>query len=258
MSNIKILLVEDDLSYAVELEMLVEELGYELMDTVDNSDSVFKILENEKPDLILMDIEIKGNLTGIELAERIQENKTEIGIIFITSFNDRETYNLSRKTKNFGYIVKPFNHLTLESTIETALMSIAKDENNLNNLEDQEEDDGFKMWEEDLIFEKFVFIKKRTRLEKVMIYDIQAIEADGNYCKIITEDKKFVLKMSLRKVYGILSNKNFVRTSKSNIINMLAITFIELSTNKIVINNKEFPIGIKYKEEVLQRIKMLN
>ena len=136
MSNIKILLVEDDPSYAIELQMLVDDLGYDVLATVDNAEAVFEVIKKEKPDLILMDIQIKGSLTGIEVAKQIEEEN--INVIFITSYDDKEKFAEANSTKHFGYIVKPFNHLTLESTIEVALMSSNK--NNDEELEEEEEE----------------------------------------------------------------------------------------------------------------------
>ncbi len=242
------MLVEDDPSYSLEIQMLIDELGYELQGIADNANDVFGILKKGKPDLILMDIQLKGEMTGIEIAKRLDKEK--IPIIFITSFDDRETFGEAKQTNNYGYIVKPFNNLTLESTIEVALIKSGK-EGNQQSLEEDE------TWNEDLILEDFVFIKKRNRLEKVALNDIFFLEADGNYCKISTSTKRFILKMSLKRANEILSSKNFVRISKGHIVNMKCVTTIELSKNMIVLNTEAFPIGKRYKSNVMKRLKLM-
>ena len=254
MSNVKILLVEDDPSYALELQMLVDELGYETLATVDHAEAVFDILKKEKPDLILMDIQIKGEMSGIEIAKQIESEK--INIIFITSFDDKAKYAEANTTKNFGYIVKPFNHLTLESAIEVALMNSIKNEEEITE-EDVEEKNESPNWEEDLILKDHVFIKKRNRLEKVAINDILFLEADGNYCIITTETKKFILKMSLKKANEIFSSHDFMRVNKSSILNMNEVSSIVLSDNQMILGNKNFPIGKRYKAKVMKRLRLM-
>ncbi len=254
MSNVKILLVEDDPSYAIELEMIVDELGYEVLATVDNAEAVFEILKTEKPDLILMDIQIKGEMTGIEIAKQIESEN--INIIFITSFDDKEKFAEANSTKHFGYIVKPFNHLTLESTIEVALMNLIKSEEEIDDDEVEENDDK-KDWTEDLILKDHVFIKKRNRLEKVALNDILYIESDGNYSIITTETKKYILKMSLKKASEFLLTHDFVRVNKSSILNMHEVTSIVLSDNQMILRNKVFPIGKRYKAKVMRRLNLM-
>jgi len=246
MSKVKMLVVEDDQISAIELQMLIKELDYDLLALVDNSEDVFQILKKEKPDIILMDIQIRGSMNGIEVAKAIEEEK--IPIIFITSFIDKSTFNKAKEIKNFGYLVKPFNHLTLESMIEAALINSQKNQNiNGNNLE----------WKEDLILKDYIFIKKRNRLDKVALDDIQYLQSDGNYCLINTVSNKYILKMSLKKAGEILSNKNFLRVNKSHILNMKCISTINLSDNLISIDSGNFSIGKRYKEKVIKQLRLM-
>lgn len=249
MSVVKILIVEDDLHYAVELEVLIDELGYDVLAVVDNADSVFQILKTDRPDVILMDIKLKGSLNGIEVAKRIEEE--QIPIIFITSFIDKPTFEKAKGIRNFGYVVKPFNHFTLESVIEVALM------NTQNEPIELPENGSAPNWEEDLILKDYVFIKKRSRLDKVAIEDIQYLESDGNYCTIKTVNQRYILKMSLKKASEILSAQNFLRVNRSHVLNMKCITSIELSDNLITIESQGFTIGRAYKEKVLKQLKLL-
>lgn len=244
MQDIKILIVEDDLNYALELEMLVEKLGYKVLATVDSADQVFGILENDIPDLILMDIQLNGKLNGIEITKQIEDQG--ISVIFITNFDKRETFNQAKSTKHFGYLIKPFNHLTLESAIEVALMN--KGEN----------DDFIKTdWEEDLVLKDFVFIKKRNRLEKVAIDDIKYLEVEGNYIFVITHTEKFVLKASMKKVIENFDKKQFIRVSKQYVVNLKKVSRIILSENKIFVDDEYFILGRKYKPILIKRLQLL-
>lgn len=252
MPNIKILVVEDDPLYALELKMLVKELDYELVGVVDNSDDVHQILKANKPNLILMDIKINGELNGIELAKTIPQ-KDKIGVIFMTSFDDQKYFEQAKEIEYLGYLVKPFNKLTLQSTIELATERITE-ENTFSSTELE----GDKDWNEGLILENCVFIKRNNKLEKVEINQIEFIQSEGNYCVISTERKKYALKMSLVKVKKMLDSHPFARVNKRHIINMNLISSIDLSTNQINIDDVSFSIGRTYKEGLLKRLKTLS
>ncbi|NJK82859.1 MAG: response regulator [Saprospiraceae bacterium] len=89
MSNnqLSILIVEDDLSFGLELKILLEEIGYEAQHLIDNGEEAYDFIYLHRPDLVLMDIELKGDMSGIELGQRIIS--FDIPIIYITSFCSR-------------------------------------------------------------------------------------------------------------------------------------------------------------------------
>jgi len=103
--NLSLLIVEDSISYAIELEQLSEEIGFDVLASVDNSADALDIIFSEAPDIILMDINIKGRLTGIDIAKKIIH--LDIPVLYITSFSDEETYNKAQESNLIGYIVKP-------------------------------------------------------------------------------------------------------------------------------------------------------
>lgn len=251
MLKIKILVVEDDSLFALDLKILIKELEHELIGIIDNSDEVEEIVERNQPDLILMDIKINGSLNGIELAKKIQKQK-DVGVIFMTSFDDPKFYDQAKETEYFGYLVKPFNKLTLQSTIELAMMRLSDSESNSNPITPETD------WDENMILEDSVFIKRNNKLERVVINNIEFIQSEGNYCVISTEKKKYALKMSLIKVRKMLDTHPFARVNKRHIINMSLISSIDLSTNQININEVSFSIGRTYKEGLLKRLKTLS
>lgn len=199
-----------------------------------------------------MDIEINGDLNGIELAKKIQM-KEKIGVIFMTSFENPKYFDQAREADYFGYLVKPFNKLTLQSTIELALLRLADMDTSESTRIDIE-----KTWSEEIILEDYVFIKRNNKLEKVEINQIEFIQSEGNYCVISTNRKKYALKMSLIKVRKMLDSHPFARVNKRHIINMSLISSIDLSTNQININEVGFSIGRTYKEGLLKRLKTLS
>ena len=120
MSNIKILIVEDELLIAENLAMKLKKFGYTVADIVSSGKAALKYINSEIPDLILMDISIKGKIDGIETAAKIKDIE-EVPIVFLTAYADDETLDRAAKIGGYGYILKPFKDRELYATIKMAL-----------------------------------------------------------------------------------------------------------------------------------------
>jgi len=249
MTDVKILIVEDDPQCTKDLKILVEELDYQLTGVVNNSSDVFDLLEKDKPDIILMDIDAKGEKNGIEIAKELASQS--IPIIFITSNDDDVTYQKAKQFSPCGYLVKPFSHYTLESIIEyTVSNHIFFDKKSTPN--------NFKEWQEDIILKNYVFIKRNNQLEKVAIADIDFVQSEGNYSIISVGKRKFALKLSLVKVYDFFKKYPFLRVNKRHLLNMDKVDSIDLSNNKVILNDNHFSIGRTYKDVMLKKLNKLS
>ena len=120
----RILIVEDESIIAAEIETTLIKLGYRIAGKARNGDKALDLLASARPDLALLDIDIKGSRDGIDLA-RIIRAKYDYPFVFLTAFSDRVTLNRLKDTMPYGYIVKPFNRGELLSTIELALHKFA-------------------------------------------------------------------------------------------------------------------------------------
>lgn len=116
----KIIIIEDEALIAIEIESTLTLLGYHVVGKAMNGDRALDLFANTKCDLIMLDISIKGTLSGIDLA-KIVRNKYHVPFIFLTSYSDKSTLDKVKETNPYGYIVKPFNESDLRSTIELAL-----------------------------------------------------------------------------------------------------------------------------------------
>lgn len=126
MSKIKILVVEDESIVAKDIQNTLIRLGYDVPATASNALSAFQKLEDIQPDLVFLDIKLKGDIDGIQIAEKIK-NTYDIPVIFLTSFVDKGTLDRAKVTEPYGYIVKPFNESDLQTTVEMALYKFEKD-----------------------------------------------------------------------------------------------------------------------------------
>jgi len=120
MSNEKIMVVEDEWLVADQLCRNLKDLGYTVCGAASTADEAIEKAEEERPDLILMDIVLKGEKDGIEAADRIT-SQFDIPVIYLTAYTNQEYIERAKQTNPFGYLVKPFNQRELHSSIEMVL-----------------------------------------------------------------------------------------------------------------------------------------
>ena len=120
MSKGRILVVEDEIIIAMEIADRLKSMGYEVLRIVSNGKNAIEAAERDKPDLMLMDIMIQGNIDGIETATKIKAI-SDIPVIYLTANADESTLERAKVSDAFGYLIKPFEEKELNTSIEMAL-----------------------------------------------------------------------------------------------------------------------------------------
>jgi PAS domain S-box-containing protein len=120
MTRAKVLVVDDEIIIARELESRLTVLGYEVLQIASSGREAVKVAEQTRPDLVLMDIVLKGEMDGTEAATEMRR-RWGIPTIYVTAYTDDATLQRARVTEPFGYIVKPFSERELRANIEMAL-----------------------------------------------------------------------------------------------------------------------------------------
>lgn len=128
MNKPKVLIVEDETIVALEMKRALEKFDFEVTDTVTNYDSTLNSVEVNKPDIILMDINLENSKDGIEIAKMIN-TVNNIPIIYITAYTDEETIKRAIETKPVSYLTKPFRRDELKTNILLGLYKSEKSEN---------------------------------------------------------------------------------------------------------------------------------
>jgi signal transduction histidine kinase len=136
MSPPKILVVEDESIVALSICSSLKSLGYEVADIADSAEKALEKAHLLQPDLILMDITLKGKADGIAVSEQIQQQKS-IPIIYLTAYFDGATTERMRPTNPYGYLVKPFKLPDLKAAIEVALLRVAYERQAQKNYEER-------------------------------------------------------------------------------------------------------------------------
>ncbi len=124
----KIIIIEDEAIIAEEIKSTLTILGYKVVGHAMNGDRALDLFASTQADLILLDISLKGSLSGIDLANIIKE-KYNVPYVFLTSFSDKYTLEKVKETMPYGYILKPFSENDLKVNIELALNRCREDQN---------------------------------------------------------------------------------------------------------------------------------
>src|SRR6188768_3478942 len=115
----RILIVEDQRLIAADLESTLKKLGYVVVASVASGEDAINKADQVRPELVLMDVRLRGEMDGIQAAEIIRD-RFNLPVVYLTAYADEETILRAKKTTPFGYLVKPFNERELRATIEIA------------------------------------------------------------------------------------------------------------------------------------------
>ncbi len=123
--NKSVLIVEDESIVAMEIESYIQQLGCHVVGIASNAKDAYKYAMQKKPDLILMDVSLKGDIDGIEIASKIK-SEMDVFIIYLTAFSDTATIERAVKTDPSAYLSKPFNRQELFAAIKIAFAQVQK------------------------------------------------------------------------------------------------------------------------------------
>jgi DNA-binding LytR/AlgR family response regulator len=242
----KILIVEDEMLIGANISLQLNELGYEVTGIIPRGEEALEHIEDNPPDIILLDINLKGNLDGIETAVEMQKTR-DIPVIYLTANTDDAHFNRAKETHPYGFISKPFKKLDLQRTIELTINQMDTKIRNDTDSESQNSDS--------FILSDCIFVRHLNSMVKVDIKDILYIEAERNYCRIFSSSKEYLVVMALKEMDEKLPHKHFFRIHRSYIINLSQIK--EIAATHMVIGNKALPVTKSLREELLKRIQTI-
>lgn len=244
---IKILVVEDEMIIAAKISMQLTSLGYEVTGILPRGEEALLHMEENKPDIVLLDINLKGKIDGIETAVLMQQ-RNHIPIIYLTANSDEATFNRAKPTRPYAFISKPFKQLDLQRAIELTISRMAANDNEVHTEDKTGEEQPF-------ILSDRIFVRHREKMIKIMVADILYMEADRNYSRIFTQHKEYLLSVTLKTIEEKLSMQLFMRIHRSYIVNITHID--EVADGHLIIAQKPIPLGTGMREQLLQRIKTL-
>ncbi len=243
-SIVRILVVEDEMIIGAKISMLLTNLGYEVSGLLSRGEDVPRHVEENKPDIILLDINLKGTLDGIETAKLLSA-KGATPVIFLTANSDEATFNRAKAVKPAAFISKPFRQLDLQRAIELTI-SRMEDKEPAKGPDEPEKE------ERPSFLNDRMFVRHKERMVKIMYDDVLFIEAVRNYSRIITRNNEFLLAVTLRIIEDKLPDAVFVRIHRTYLVNIKMVD--EVGENHVIIGQREIPMSGGLKDNLMQRI----
>ena len=242
--KVKILVVEDNPVVAEDLRETLTRCDYEVVAVADNGKDALDQVKDSNPDLALLDIHLKGDMTGIDVAQLISD-QYDFPFIFLSAYSDNATFEEAKITH--AYLVKPFNEKDLRLAIELALFNASN--------RDHDIDYTSKEPARQFLLKQSIFIKEGKHLAKVQLKDVQYLEAFGSYCKLHASDRVFTFSCNLNKVLMKIPEEDFIRIHRSYVVNLQHVTSID--GDFIEITGVKLPIGQTYRKILMERLRLV-
>jgi DNA-binding LytR/AlgR family response regulator len=251
MSKINVLVVEDESIVSKDIQHSLKKLGYNVVGASSTGELAIELVKSTNPDIILMDIMLKGDINGIEVAKMIKKEYS-IPIVFITAYADEATLYKAKISEPSGYIIKPFKEVDLHTTIEIAIYKHSKEQEKI-----KEREFLFSILENKESGNDFIFVKHKSKLVKLRTNDILYIEALKDYVIIHSTKNKYTIHSTMKEIQRKMGEEDFLRVHRSYIVRIDKIATIEYPNLTIETIEKKIPIGGSYKYSLNKRIKQV-
>ncbi len=248
-SRIDILIVEDEEAHAEKLGNDLAELGYNVCGTAQTGKEALALFYGKEPDIAIIDIHLKDEMDGIELGNRISNDKLcRKPLIFITVDSTLETFQKAKIAKPYAYLLKPYDKFTLQHQIELAIHYFNYGDSGSHR----------ESFEKGVFQSDYFYIKKMKRVVKVLYNEILYAEVESNYSTLVTATEKYTLLSSLTELQKKLPKDNFIRIHKNYIANLREIKEFNFEEYTVNIVGKTLPIGKKFKSRITEQLPMIS
>ncbi len=249
MGAINVLVVEDENIVAKDIQHSLQKMGYNVIGTASSGEKALAILKDNQPDIILMDIMLKGDMSGIDTADTVKE-VYDLPVIFLTAYADESTLSKAKITEPYGYILKPFKEIDLHTSIEMALYKHKK------TMELKKENEIYATLLDGKGSSDFLFIRAKSKLVKVKMIDLFYVEALKDYVTFHTANGDYTIHATMKEIESKLPTSQFIRVHRSFIVRVDRIVSLEQSQGILYLENDDNPISIggSYKDDLLKRL----
>ncbi|MCG8574866.1 MAG: response regulator [Flavobacteriales bacterium] len=229
--NIKIGIVEDEVLIGESLERNLVKHGYTVLPQAMDFEEAMEMLQNDKPDLIILDINLESDKNGIEVAHEIN-TKHHIPFIFLTSHLDASTLSAAKETRPAGYLTKPFHFESLYTSIEVAL----------HNYSQRQKPNDLK-----------IPLKSGTVTELVDVSDILYMKSDHVYVEVMLKNKSILVRNSLKNLLAELPEDHFFQVHRSYAVNLQHV--VSFGAGILFLSGIEIPVSRSFQTDLLRRLK---
>lgn len=243
--SVKILVVEDEMIIGAKISMFLIELGYAVTGISASAAEALAQVRENLPDIALLDIQLKGTMDGIALAQELK-NEHQVPVIFLTANSDDATFNRAKEAQPFAFLAKPFKKLDLQRALELTISLMANQP--LVKQKESPADEALPY-----ILSDRIFVRHKERMVKILFEAILYIEAERNYCRIFTKGKEYLLSMPMKSLEDQLPEAMFQRIHRSHIVNLSQVD--ELDDHAVIVGEKSLPLSKSFRDEFMLRIR---
>lgn len=227
MKSINVFIVEDELLIAETIKLYLNERGHHVVGIAISYEAAIQKINEERIDVILLDIRLYGEKSGIDVAQYLNKMNNSIPYIIVSSQYDMEYIEKAMQAGASGYIAKPISKESLWSTVEFAVLKSDKTHQN----------------------EQFIELKISGSIQRIKLRDIVYIKSDHVYVEVVCTSTKYLARYSFGDILAMIDQPNFIRCHRSYIINTDKIQ--KYSSSKVWLNEKVIPVSTKYKSRII-------
>lgn len=255
--SISVLIVEDEIIIANKIGLHLEQFGYVVAGILPRGEQAVRHCRKEPPDILLLDINLKGDLDGIETAIVLEKEGIFIPTIYLTANTDTTTFERARNTRPHAFLGKPYDQTELHRAISLAVQrhhapAAAPEHEALRSKKATEPapvPDGSQLLSDR------IFVRHKDHMVKVFLKDILYVSAERSYCHIHAKESEYLLSMPMRKLAEQLHSSDFLRVHRSYVVNLRQIDMV--ADDHLVIGDKAIPVGKEQRGELLRRVNLV-
>ena len=242
MKSLKIGVVEDDAIISDLINMNLHDMGYETCQPAMSYSDAIVMMEQERPDMMVLDIRLQGHLDGIDVA-KLSNEKFNIPFIFLSANTDGATLERAKETRPLTFLPKPFNKEVLYTTLEIAFSQLNENETPKNQSKSIEK----------FTEERVVFLKDGIQFRRVKLHEVLFINSEQNYLNIhFSEKRKMVVRAVLSDFLEQYAFPSFMRIHRSYAVNLKQIE--SFNREELIIGEHTIPLASSYRDEFLTRM----
>ena len=230
MNALRIGIVEDEILIAKDVERHLVDMGHAVTGIYPHYKALADSLAAQQPDLFLVDIRLKGEKSGLKVAQLLKE-QYGIPFFFLTSSTDSKTIQQAMRTLPVAYLTKPFTYDDLFIAMELAKAKIQSEHATRKKVEIQ---NGFEY-------------------QMLLVDEILYLEAARSYVTIHQKDGELLLRKSMGNLMEAFDEGDMVRVHRSYAVNPINVESV--SANKVIVGGKKIPLSTSYKESFLAMLR---
>ncbi|WP_020567524.1 LytR/AlgR family response regulator transcription factor [Neolewinella persica] len=247
--TISVLIVEDEIIIANKIGLHLEQFGYVVAGILPRGDQAVLHCRKDPPDILLLDINLKGNLDGIETARVLEKEGIFVPTIYLTANTDPATFERAKNTRPHAFLGKPYDQTELHRAISLAVQRHHAPAAAPEKVAPAPTPDGSQLLSDR------IFVRHKDHMVKVFLKDILYVSAERSYCHIHAADTEYLLSMPMGKLAEQLHSSDFLRVHRSYVVNLRQIDVV--ADDHLVIGREAIPVGKEQRAELLRRVNLV-